>query len=61
MNLDVEPIPGDDLQVLIAGLYATPAHLVAQARQALTAKPTTDKPLTDKSLAAKPLIEKPQR
>jgi len=48
MNLDVEPIPGDDLQVLIAGLYATPAHLVEQARQALTAKPATDRPLTNK-------------
>ena len=24
MNLDVDPIPGDDLQTLVAGLYATP-------------------------------------
>ena len=38
MNLDIEPIPGDDLQTLIAGLYATPAHVVERARQALTAK-----------------------
>ena len=39
MNLDIEPIPGDDLQTLIAGLCATPAHVVERARQALTAKP----------------------
>ena len=38
MNLDVEPIAGDDLQVLIAGLYATPKHLVERARTALTAR-----------------------
>ncbi len=38
MNLDIEPIPGDDLQTLVAGLYATPAHVVERARQALTAK-----------------------
>lgn len=44
MNLDIEPIPGDDLQVLVAGLYATPPHLVEQARKALTAKPLTAKP-----------------
>jgi tripartite-type tricarboxylate transporter receptor subunit TctC len=44
MHLDVEPIAGDDLQVLIAGLYATPRHLVERARQALAAKPLTGKP-----------------
>jgi tripartite-type tricarboxylate transporter receptor subunit TctC len=43
-NLDIEAIPGDDLQVLVAGLYATPPHLVAQARRALAAKPLPDKP-----------------
>jgi tripartite-type tricarboxylate transporter receptor subunit TctC len=38
MNLDIEPIPGDDLQTLVAGLYATPAQVVERARQALTPK-----------------------
>ena len=38
MNLDVEPMSGDDLQTLVADLYATPPHLVERARQALTAK-----------------------
>jgi len=38
MRLDVEPIAGEDLQILIAGLYATPARLVERARQALAAK-----------------------
>jgi tripartite-type tricarboxylate transporter receptor subunit TctC len=39
MRLDIEPIPGDDLQVLVAGLYATPSHVVERARRALTQKP----------------------
>ena len=39
MRLDLEPIPGDDLQVLVAGLYATPQHVIERARQALAAKP----------------------
>ena len=38
MRLDLEPIPGDDLQALVADLYATPPHLVERARQALTRK-----------------------
>jgi tripartite-type tricarboxylate transporter receptor subunit TctC len=37
MHLDIEPIAGEDLQILVAGLYATPAHLVERARQALAA------------------------
>jgi len=39
MRLDVEPIAGEDLQILIAGLYATPARLIERARQALAARP----------------------
>jgi tripartite-type tricarboxylate transporter receptor subunit TctC len=58
MNLDVEAIAGDDLQMLIAGLYATPPHLVALARRALAVK--SDKPLTNKPLPAKPLPDKPR-
>jgi tripartite-type tricarboxylate transporter receptor subunit TctC len=44
MHLDVDPIAGDELQVLVAGLYATPKHLVERARQALAAKPLTARP-----------------
>jgi tripartite-type tricarboxylate transporter receptor subunit TctC len=40
MQLDVEPIPGEELQKLVAELYATPPHLIERARQALSAKPT---------------------
>ena len=39
MNFDVEPMSGEDMQGLVARLYATPAHLVERAKQALTAKP----------------------
>jgi tripartite-type tricarboxylate transporter receptor subunit TctC len=39
MHLDVDAISGDELQKLIADLYATPPHLVERARQALAAKP----------------------
>jgi tripartite-type tricarboxylate transporter receptor subunit TctC len=39
MHLDVEAISGDELQKLIAELYATPPHLVERARQALAVKP----------------------
>lgn len=39
MRLDVEPIAGEDLQRIVAGLYATPAHVVERARQALTVRP----------------------
>ena len=38
MQLDVDPMPGDELQTMVAGLYATPSHLVERARQALSAK-----------------------
>ena len=38
MRLDIETIPGEELQTLIAGLYATPRHLVERARLALTQK-----------------------
>ena len=44
MQLDVEPMAGDDLQKLVADLYATPPHLVERARQALTAKSSSAKP-----------------
>ena len=39
MKLDVEPIAGDELQAIVTRVYATPAHVVERARQALTAKP----------------------
>src|SRR5262245_1673878 len=38
MQLDVEPMSGEDLQTLVTGLYATPPHLIERARQALTVK-----------------------
>jgi tripartite-type tricarboxylate transporter receptor subunit TctC len=38
MHLDIDALPGDELQKLVAELYATPPHLVERARQALTAK-----------------------
>jgi tripartite-type tricarboxylate transporter receptor subunit TctC len=44
MQLDLDPMAGDELQALIAEIYATPTHLVERARQALTAKPLTAKP-----------------
>jgi tripartite-type tricarboxylate transporter receptor subunit TctC len=39
MHLDVDPMPGDELQKLVADLYATPPRLVERAKQALTARP----------------------
>jgi tripartite-type tricarboxylate transporter receptor subunit TctC len=44
MQLDVDPMPGDELQTLVASLYATPPHLVERARQALSAKTSPAKP-----------------
>ena len=38
MQLDVDPVSGDELQKLVADLYDTPARLVERARQALTEK-----------------------
>jgi tripartite-type tricarboxylate transporter receptor subunit TctC len=38
MQLDIEPMSGEDMQALVTRIYATPAHLVERARQALTAK-----------------------
>ena len=43
MQLDVDPMAGDDLQTLVAGIYATPPHLVERARQALSAKPAASR------------------
>ena len=39
MQLDVDAMSGEDLQKLVADLYATPPQLVERARQALTGKP----------------------
>lgn len=39
MQLDLDPLSGEDLQKVVAELYATPPHLVERARQALTVKP----------------------
>ena len=39
MKLDVEPTAGEEMQALVARLYATPPRVVERARLALTAKP----------------------
>ncbi len=39
MNFDVEPMSGEDVQMLVGRLYATPANVVERAKQALTVKP----------------------
>ena len=39
MQLDVDAMSGEELQKLVADLYATPKHLIERARQALTVKP----------------------
>ncbi len=39
MKLDIELLSGDELQVIVRHLYATPSHIVARARQALAVKP----------------------
>jgi tripartite-type tricarboxylate transporter receptor subunit TctC len=39
MKLDIGPLPGEDLQLLVRHLYATPVHIVERARQALAVKP----------------------
>lgn len=39
MQLDVDPMAGDELQALISSIYATPQHLVERARLALIARP----------------------
>src|SRR5215213_8503870 len=44
MQLDVDPMVGEELQKLVADLYATPSHLIERARQALTAKSSSAKP-----------------
>jgi tripartite-type tricarboxylate transporter receptor subunit TctC len=44
MQLDVDPMSGEDLQKLIAELYATSPRLVALARQALVGKPPAAQP-----------------
>ena len=44
MQFDVDPMAGEELQRLVADLYATPPHLIERARQALTAKSSSAKP-----------------
>ena len=39
MQLDVDAMPGDELQALIAKLYALPPEIVSRARQALIYAP----------------------
>lgn len=39
MKLDVEPMSGDDVQTLVAQLFAMPAHTVERAKQSLIYKP----------------------
>ena len=36
IGLDIDPISGEELQALAEKIYATPAPIVAKARQALT-------------------------
>ena len=38
MQLDVDPMSGDELQKLVADLYDTSPRLIERARQALTVK-----------------------
>ena len=44
MQLDVDPMTGDELQKLVSGLYATAPRLIQRARLALASKPLTAKP-----------------
>jgi len=39
LKLDVEPISGDDVQTMVAELFAMPARIVERAKQALIYKP----------------------
>jgi tripartite-type tricarboxylate transporter receptor subunit TctC len=39
IQLDLDPLSGEDLQALVAKLYAVPAAIVARAKQALAYKP----------------------
>jgi tripartite-type tricarboxylate transporter receptor subunit TctC len=39
MKVDIEPISGDDVQTMVAGLFAMPARIVERAKQALIYKP----------------------
>jgi hypothetical protein len=38
MRVDVDAIPGDEIQALVAGMYATPREIVERAKQALADK-----------------------
>ena len=38
INLDVDAIGGEELQAAIAKMYATPAHILDKARQAMLPK-----------------------
>jgi hypothetical protein len=38
-NLDIEAMSADELQALVASLYAMPSHIVERAKQSLTYKP----------------------
>jgi hypothetical protein len=35
LRLDVNPVPGDELQTLVEKLYAAPAHIIKRAGDAL--------------------------
>lgn len=39
MKLDVEPISGDDVQAMVAQLFAMPTHIVERAKQAMIYRP----------------------
>jgi tripartite-type tricarboxylate transporter receptor subunit TctC len=39
MRLDVSPVSGEELQTLVDKLYATPAHIISRATEALVYKP----------------------
>ena len=61
MQFDVDPMAGDELQTLVASIYATPPYLIERARQALTVKPSAAKPSSDKASSDKPSAAKPQQ
>ena len=39
LQLDIDPLSGEDLQALVAKLYALPTAVVTRAKQALVYKP----------------------
>lgn len=40
IKLDIDPVSGEELQAIVARLYATPKNIVERATQALSYQPT---------------------